>query len=247
MLSIISPRSLLASLFFLILTLGFVHAASPPARVADDLSAFLMNCPFDGVPRESIQLLVVTGNTSGPSSATVHALEKNRSKWRAPFPPLTAVVGRNGFAGPEAKREGDGKTPSGVYPLMLAFGYTDGANTRMPYRKVTDDDLWVDDPGSPDYNKLVKRGETKAGSFEEMKRKDGLYRYGLVIGYNTDPVVRGYGSAIFLHIWKRPNSPTSGCVAMAEKDVLRVLEWLDPAKKPLIVMGTAETVLKFAR
>jgi len=238
------PRHVLAVSLLFLIGAGFGVAV---AGAADDVSRLLMSRSFTAVPGQTAQLLVVTGNKSGPGPAAVQALERVGDKWAPPFPPLDAVAGRNGFAAPGAKREGDGKTPSGMYPLILAFGYDRNMKTAMPHRQATEDDLWVDDPDAPDYNTWVRRGETTARSFEELKRKDGLYRYGLVIGYNTDPVVKGQGSAIFLHIWKGRTSPTAGCVAMAEKDVLRILEWLDPARKPLIIMGTKETVLRLAK
>ena len=235
---------LLVSLLFFIGVCGIDRAT---ARAADDISRLLMNCSFTGVPGRTTQLLVVTGSESGPGSVTAQALDRAGNEWTSSFPPLDAVVGRNGFAEPGSKREGDGKTPSGMYPLLLAFGYDRSVKTAMRYRQATENDLWVDDPDAPDYNTWVKRGKTKAGSFEELRRKDELYRYGVVIGYNTGPVVKGRGSAIFLHIWKGRTSATAGCVAMAEKDVLRILEWLDPAREPLIMMGTKETVLRLAK
>ena len=148
------------------------------------------------------------------------------------------MIGRNGFAPPGFKREGDGRTPSGIYLLGTAFGYNASAPTRMPYRQAGDNDLWVDDVNSPDYNRWVRKGETHAASFERMRRADGLYKYGVVIEYNSSPVVKERGSAIFLHIWRGEKEPTAGCVALSEKDMLLILDWLDPKAKPLVVMGT---------
>jgi len=99
------------------------------------------------------------------------------------------------------------------------------------------EDLWVDDPASPDYNRWVVRGETAALSFERLRRDDDLYQYGIVIAYNTDPVVAGRGSAIFLHLWAGPDSPTAGCVAVTKADLLKILSWLDPAANPMILLG----------
>ena len=106
----------------------------------------------------------------------------------------------------------------------------------MPYRQATDDDFWVDDVNSEDYNKWVK-GKPHAASWEKMKRDDDQYMYGVVIEYNMHPIIKGKGSAIFLHVWKRGEA-TLGCVSMPEEMVLKILGWLDPAKKPLIIMGT---------
>lgn len=112
----------------------------------------------------------------------------------------------------------------------------------MPYRQTAPDDIWVDDPGADDYNRWVKKGRTKAASFEHMRRDDHLYRYGIVIEYNTTPVVKGHGSAIFFHLWMGKDEPTQGCVALSEDDALEILRWLDPAAKPVAAMGTAAAV-----
>jgi L,D-peptidoglycan transpeptidase YkuD (ErfK/YbiS/YcfS/YnhG family) len=119
----------------------------------------------------------------------------------------------------------------------VTFGYDVTIGTQMPYRQALDDDVWVDDPNSGDYNRWVKKLETHAASYETMKREDNLYKYGVVIEYNTDPVIKGNGSAIFLHIRKGEGIPTAGCVAVSEEDIIKILGWLDPAAAPLIITG----------
>ena len=132
----------------------------------------------------------------------------------------------------------EGCQARGVFPLKLVFGYAETVNTRMPYRQATAEDAWIDESSSPRYNQWV-RGIPAKESHEKMRRDDHLYRLGVVVGYNTDPVVAGLGSAIFLHIWKGPGQPTAGCVAMAESDMERIVAWLDPAKMPQIILGHA--------
>jgi L,D-peptidoglycan transpeptidase YkuD (ErfK/YbiS/YcfS/YnhG family) len=185
---------------------------------------------------ESKQLIFATNRDSSSFLVTIHALERNNGVWHLVFPTFTGSIGEKGFAAINKKREGDGKSPSGIFPLGIAFGYGASLVTKMPYRQATDNDFWVDDVNSEDYNKWVK-GKPKAASWEKMKRDDDQYKYGVVIEYNMDPIVKGKGSAIFLHVWK-PGEPTLGCVSMSEEMVLKILEWLDPAKKPLIIMGT---------
>ena len=185
---------------------------------------------------ESEQLIFATNTDASSFQVTIHTLEKKNGAWRLVFPTFDGSIGEKGFAPIGEKREGDGKTPSGIFPLGTAFGYDPSAATKMPYRQATEDDFWVDDVNSEDYNQWVK-GETSAASREKMKRDDDQYKYGVVIEYNTNPIVKGNGSAIFLHVWKSGES-TSGCVAMSEEMVLKILGWLDPDKKPLIVMGT---------
>ncbi len=184
----------------------------------------------------SEQLIFAINTDSSSFHVTIHTLEKESGSWHLVFPPFEGSVGKKGFAAIGKKREGDGKAPTGIFPLGIAFGYEPSVATKMVYRQATEDDFWVDDPNSKDYNRWVK-GKPGAASFEKMKREDDKYKYGVVIEYNTRPVVKGKGSAIFLHVWK-PGEPTSGCVAMSEEMVLKVLGWVDPAKKPLIIMGT---------
>jgi L,D-peptidoglycan transpeptidase YkuD (ErfK/YbiS/YcfS/YnhG family) len=185
---------------------------------------------------ESEQLIFVTNRDSSSFVVTIHALEKENGIWRLVFPTFKGSIGERGFAAVDEKREGDGKSPTGIFPFGIAFGYDPSVETKMPYRQVTDDDFWVDDANSEDYNKWVK-GKPKASSWEKMKRDDDQYKYGVVIEYNMHPIVKGKGSAIFLHVWNHGDS-TLGCVAMSEEMILKILGWLDPVKKPLIIMGT---------
>ena len=185
---------------------------------------------------ESKQLIFATNKDRSSVLVTIHSLEKKYGAWQVVFPPFAGSIGEKGFAAIDEKREGDGKSPSGIFPLGMAFGYYPSIGTQMPYRQATDDDYWVDDVNSQDYNKWVE-GKPAAASWERMKRDDDQYKVGIVIEYNMNPIVKGKGSAIFLHVWK-DRKPTAGCLAMSEEMVLKILAWLDPAKKPLIVMGT---------
>ncbi len=185
---------------------------------------------------ESEQLIFATNRDSSSFVVTIRAVEKENGIWHPVFSGFTGSIGEKGFAAIDEKREGDGKSPTGIFPLGIAFGYDPSVETKMPYRQATSDDFWVDDANSEDYNKWVK-GEPQATSWEKMKRDDDQYKYGVVIEYNMHPIVRGKGSAIFLHVWNHGDS-TLGCVSMSEEMILKILGWLDPAKKPLIVMGT---------
>jgi L,D-peptidoglycan transpeptidase YkuD (ErfK/YbiS/YcfS/YnhG family) len=197
---------------------------------------------FEKKAGESNQILLIVGGNSELFSAKIYPFERRNGRWNLMLKPIDASIGKNGFASPDKKREGDGKTPSGVYPLKFAFGYFAEMHTKMNYFQTTEDDVWVDDTDSVDYNQWVKRGQTKASSFEDMKRKDNLYKYVIVIGYNTNPVVRDLGSAIFFHVWRGKGEPTAGCIAMSEEDIVTVLGWLDPSQKPLVMMGTAKVL-----
>lgn len=188
---------------------------------------------------KSSQLITVQDDGVFFQALSLYAFEKMTGQWQKTFGPMRILIGRNGFAPPDEKQEGDGRTPTGVYPLGLIFGYESVVPTKMTYRRMTTKDIWVDDPSSPDYNRLVEKGKTTARSFEEMILADKRYKYGIVVEYNTNPIVSGKGSAIFLHVQKDEKTPTSGCVALFEEDILKIIDWLDPYKVPIISLGDA--------
>lgn len=217
---------------FLLLSCCFAN----PQMNEHELKALLT--PYENKIGQSTQMILVQERRGLSSSRYfIYAVEKKYDHWEWVSGPIEASIGRNGFALPGEKREGDGKTPSGIFSLKRTFGYDKAVKTKMPYRQASEEDLWVDDPNAPDYNQWVKQGETGAASYEKMKREDGQYKYGIVIEYNTDPVIKGHGSAIFFHIWKGKDFPTAGCVAVSEEDIIKIFEWLDPNAFPLIIMG----------
>ena len=211
-----------------------VMRSAPAAEINPFIKEFIAH--HTSQTGESKQLIFATNRDPSSFVVTIHALERNDGMWHLVFPAFTGSIGEMGFAAIDEKKEGDGKSPTGIFPLGMAFGYDPSVETKMPYRQATDDDFWVDDVNSEDYNKWVK-GEPNAASWEKMKRDDDQYKYGVVIEYNMHPIVKGKGSAIFLHVWKSGDS-TLGCVSMSEEMILSILGWLDPAKKPLIIMGT---------
>ena len=172
--------------------------------------------------------------------ASLECWEKVGKKWYRVFESIPAVVGRNGLTSyDDEKIEGDGRTPTGIFKLRRAFGYLPTVQTGLSYSQVTDSDVWVDDPNSPQYNQWV-RGTPHAKSFEKLRRDDDLYKYAIVIEYNTDPIVPGKGSAIFLHVWRDDQTPTAGCVAVSEEDLLKLLTWLKADSEPIIVLTKKE-------
>ena len=170
-----------------------------------------------------------------PCRVSVLALARIEGIWQLACPPMAGVVGRNGIAPLGMKREGDGRSPGGLFPIGQAFGTEIQSDLRWPYRVMTEEDIWIDDPAAPDYNRLTTRAATRAQSFEVMRRPDGLYRLGLVVEYNTEQVVPGLGSAIFVHIWRGPLQGTSGCLALSPENMAWLLRWLTPAAQPVIL------------
>lgn len=188
------------------------------------------------------QLLVVTVDDNS-TTGTMQRYERRsgREDWSEVGEPFRVVVGRNGVADPGAKVEGDGKAPSGTFPLGTAFGFAEGASTRMPYRQLQQTTECVDDPASRFYNQIVERDAVAVDwNSSEKMRAIAEYRWGIVVDYNT-PAAAGKGSCIFLHLWRTHDSATAGCTAMAEENLLTLLRWLDPAAKPVIEIRSASS------
>ncbi len=133
-----------------------------------------------------------------------------------------AACGRTGVRAD--KREGDGASPAGTFPLLYGFYRADRVAwpaTGLPLTPLRPNYGWSDDPADPSYNRLVSRPHP--GHHESLWRADGLYDVIVVIGYNTDPVVTDAGSAIFLHVAHSDFAPTQGCIAVARDALIPLL------------------------
>jgi len=191
----------------------------------------------------SKQVIVVESTSTKSKTAKLSVYEKSGDTWSKTLT-SNAVLGKNGST--SSKREGDGKTPIGLFPLRTAFGTSSKpANVTYPYKKTTSNDYWVDDRSSSDYNKWVTykgNPSSKWKSYEKLAIP--LYKYAVAIGYNDDPIVKGKGSAIFLHVWRSSSSPTLGCVAIPESNLVKVLKELNSDKNPHILIGTKNILPK---
>jgi len=185
----------------------------------------------------STQAIVVRTPSWNATVGTLEVFEKDSGAWKVVVPPVTAHVGYNGFA--QDKREGDGRTPAGVYGLSLAFGTDADPGTHLTYRRATQNDVWVDDPSSSLYNTWQTAPANGRWRSAEQLYQPAPYAYAAAVAYNTARTP-GRGSAIFLHI--SLGHATSGCVSIDESALLRVLRWLDPVRRPVIVMGPSSYV-----
>lgn len=209
--------------------------------------------PVAAAEAPSLQALVVITESWSAPDATLALYERPNalSPWAPAGEKVPAVVGRNGLAwgrgirpdpaaGGDPKREGDGKTPAGIFRLGPAFGDAAGGSVAwigLPYKQMTERSRCVDDTASVLYNQWVEEGSVRKdwNSSEEMVRKDGQYRLGVWVGHNTDPVAAGSGSCIFLHLWKSPGAGTSGCTAVAEAALEALLRRLRPDANPVLI------------
>jgi L,D-peptidoglycan transpeptidase YkuD (ErfK/YbiS/YcfS/YnhG family) len=205
---------------------GALAAASPGAALA-------LPAVASAARRASGQLVTVIAASYGATQAELTAYQRVDGQWRRIFGPWVAWIGRDGMAPPGAKREGDGRTPSGTFGFGFFFGVDPDPGVHFPYRRVHASDVWDDDPSSPLYNEWVDDRYADPGADPEPMDVSA-YDYGAVIGYNTARTP-GRGSAIFLHL--NIGMPTAGCVTLPADELLEILRWLSPAASPQIAMG----------
>ncbi|MCM3004593.1 L,D-transpeptidase family protein [Priestia koreensis] len=194
------------------------------------------------VLQKAEQLLIVTAESDHTSNATLVFLEKRDGSWKRVMKPISVLIGKHGMT--TKKQEGDGKSPIGVFSLGTAFGHHEVTDLHIPYRQTSPHDYWVDDVESPDYNTWVHENgnpEKRWSSFERMNHP--LYKYGIVVNYNEDPIIPGKGSAIFMHLTNKTTTHTAGCVAMPERDFLPLLYKLEAEKHPAIVIAEKSNLL----
>lgn len=221
-------KSKLASIFlvlffFLIyLCVPINKSSADPCRVAH----------LQNIPNFSSQVILVNHIKSFEAEVTV--CKKQDHTWKQAWGPFPAVVGKRGIAPVGEKKEGDMRTPAGLYPVGDAFG-SEPLALKMDFKYITADDKFIDDVSHSGYNTWVK-GNTNAKSYESMLID--VYRIGAVVNYNMNPVIPGAGSAIFIHLWRSIHSGTHGCIAMEESHLLKLLHWLDKEKHPYIFISS---------
>ena len=189
------------------------------------------------------QLVTVVAPQASSTQGTLQLWRKTAGCWHALAGPWTAWVGQRGVS--THKREGDRTTPAGAFGFLpVMYGIAANPRVHYGYHRVVCGDWWVEDPRSPWYNRFrhVRCGSTPPFRItsEDLSRSPTAYRHLAVIAYNTGPVVPGRGSGIFLHA--STGRPTLGCVSLPLPQLLTVLRWLRPARAPLIVIGTQETI-----
>ena len=179
--------------------------------------------PGCSVPAGVTSRQVVLADAHG-SGATIRACVRSGSRYKRVLGPYAGHVGLKGVS--SAKREGDLRTPIGVFPLRRGFGVRANPGLRAgSWLRVDSRDVWVDDPGSALYNthrRLPTRGRWNSA---ERLRQSPAYNYAQVIGYN-EARRPGAGSAIFLHVDQ--GRGTAGCVSLPTSALLSVMRWERP-------------------
>jgi L,D-peptidoglycan transpeptidase YkuD (ErfK/YbiS/YcfS/YnhG family) len=174
----------------------------------------------------------LAAGTAGPAASDVR-LEYRAGFLSWPGGRTKAVVGQAGVSA--NKKEGDGATPAGTFPLTAVFYRADRMPqllSHLPLRALSATHAWVDDPGDRNYNRLVSL--PYPAHTERMWLDDAVYDLLIVIGYNMAPIVPGAGSAIFLHIARPDFSPTAGCIAITRDALIGLTPRLGPLSAIII-------------
>jgi L,D-peptidoglycan transpeptidase YkuD (ErfK/YbiS/YcfS/YnhG family) len=167
------------------------------------------------------------------TKGVLSAFELIATGWAPMLGSFDAQLGRGGVT--REKREGDERTPLGTFRLTEAFGFRSNPGTALPYKQLRGDEVWVNDPTSPDYNTLqTPTGDRSWRSAEALDASRDAYEWAVVVDYNRDPVIPNKGSAIFLHVML--GQPTSGCIAISRGGVKGLLRWLTPSTNATIAI-----------
>lgn len=205
------------------------------------------------LPASSSQCLVGTSDGWDSSRVTLRLYQKTGRTWKPVSASWPGRLGKSGLvwgkglhpnpAGAATKKEGDNRSPAGVFAIGGAWGDSSAIakHPSLPYRQVTSRDLWVEDPASGQYNQNVILDHEPASAWEkkqQMKQTDPVHSLKLFIAHNAPPHVTPHaGSSIFFHIWRRDGAAaTAGCTTMEKAKLQWLVSQIDPAKRPLYVL-----------
>ena len=236
----------------LLATSAPVHAAEPPYHPSR-----LAHVGTAG------QVIVVTAPSWRSTHATLRAYERDgQGGWRQVIGATPARLGWSGLYLAEQRRQGTGKTPAGTFAIPRAFGRLADPGTALPYRQFDRDDAWTYDPDHPATYNVLQTADVSWDSYgsyvEQLWEYGKQYHYVAVLDYNLPdgPIRRGAdgirrtatpadtraGGGIFLHVTN--GKVTAGCIAIPEKQMRDVLRWLDPDRKPVIVVGPESAITR---
>jgi L,D-peptidoglycan transpeptidase YkuD (ErfK/YbiS/YcfS/YnhG family) len=179
------------------------------------------------------QIITVRSGSATATSAVLDLWQKSPSgAFAHAYGPVLALVGELGIG---RTAEGLSRTPAGVFGLTQAFGNRPSNGTRLPYFQANRADWWNGESSSPAYNTHVHQTASPGPHSENLYDIGYVYSHAVVIDYNRFPVVKGAGSAFFLHVTNF--QPTGGCVAVPYAQLDTIMRWLDPAQHPVISIG----------
>jgi L,D-peptidoglycan transpeptidase YkuD (ErfK/YbiS/YcfS/YnhG family) len=207
------------------------------------------SCPQPLAVATRLVVVTTSGWTSVP--AMLHRYERATpaEAWRPSGVALPSVVGLTGMgwawsfeavakSGEPIKREGDKRTPAGIFSIGHGFG-TAAGGPRKHLKLAAEAAYCVDDVRSSAYNTIVPMSAVPAGTSGEKMWSEPLYKRGIVIDLPTNAAAKG-GSCVFLHLWRRSGAGTAGCVALAENDMIALQDWLGDQPAAIAILPAAQ-------
>jgi L,D-peptidoglycan transpeptidase YkuD (ErfK/YbiS/YcfS/YnhG family) len=208
------------------------------------------------------QLVTVTSDRWSATRARMSMWRRDvTGGWQRVRGPVRVRLGWNGWVPAGKRRQSTGTTPAGSFAMKYAFGNRADPGTSLRYRHVDRSDVWPYEPRDPATYNIYQpyRAATshwRSDYYERLASYGYEYAYGVVLGFNLpqgvhwskrrkqyvarEPADTRRGGGIFLHVQR--SKYTAGCVAGPIDDIRWVVRWLDPAKRPRIVMGPASYV-----
>ena len=225
------------------------------------LAANLIAGTGNSIPKSSRQFVIVITDSLTATSGNLYCFDRNTPSkaWKPWNKAIEVSLGRSGLgmgyglhdtlslSKLPPKKEGDGRSPAGIFELSAVFGYEsieEMDNLNMPYIHITEMIECVDDPNSDFYNQIVSNQKPASKidwhSSEKMSRAGIYYEQGIVVEHNTNPVSKGAGSCIFLHNWAKLFETTAGCTVMEPADLSKIIDWLESENNPVLVQLTQQ-------
>jgi hypothetical protein len=210
--------------------------------------------PSDAIPSGCGQIVLVIASDWNSPTGTLRRLSRSgaNGSWSAVGGPMPVLIGEHGLGWAPGlrpipgghsprKREGDRRSPAGVFYLTAVYcqGKLDGI--RMPLLPITAATEAIDDPNSRYYNRIVDRRDIAHPDWRSSERMAQINDYSLCIAVGLNPSSQpGGGSCVFVHRWRGQRPGTAGCTALHDPDLLTLARWLDPAQKPVLIQAPRE-------
>lgn len=204
--------------------------------------------------KQNQQMILVLSSGWNANHGELLRFQYKNHQWIAIGMPFPVSLGKNGAAWGEGihpsvdngiiKKEGDMRSPAGIFSIGYSFGYAQQVNSSYPYKALTKNDYCIDNSQSPYYNQIINQQQIffdiAKDSTEPMRRDlylkgDQLYKLGFVLKYNVDNKPQA-GSCIFVHLRAKSNATTAGCVSMEEENMQKILSWLNEQYNPVFVL-----------
>ena len=143
------------------------------------------------------------------------------------------ALGKSGVG--KKKIEGDNITPQGIYKIIKIYYRKDRIkkiSSKFKLIKIKKNMGWCDDPKSNKYNQLINLPSDF--NHEKLYRRDSVYDLILILNYNMNPIVKGKGSGIFIHISKKNYKKTAGCIALKKSHLIQLVKKIERRTKIII-------------